>query len=118
LIHVGDELNVNNQIVSNCACAGINPNTGLLSYSEESGSLQVFCQYNSGELTPDMCGVEFAHCQNVDQQCSFAAISANLYDVDTNHNGALDSKTVGGLMGIAGAISNGLIDLIYQNGFE
>ena len=118
LIHVADEINTTNQIVANCSCAGIEPNTGLLAYSEDNGSLQITCQYNSGELTPEMCGVDFTHCQNVGQQCSFAAVNANFYDVDTNKNGALDSKTVGGLMGIAGAIFVGFTDLIYSNGFE
>lgn len=118
LMHVGDETNAINQIVSDCACAGIDPKIPFLTYAEETGSLQVMCQYIPGDLTPGNCGSEFAHCQNLGQQCNFAALSANFYDVDTNNNGALDSKTVGGLMGVSGATLTGLFDLIYKNSFE
>ncbi|MFK8011974.1 MAG: hypothetical protein AB8B80_08045 [Marinicellaceae bacterium] len=118
LIYVGDELNATNEILSSCACAGIDSSIDLLSFNEDGSSLQVMCQYNSGELTPENCGSDYAYCQNVDQQCSFAALNANQYDVDTNNNGVLDSKSVGGLMGLAGAIYIGLTDLIFKNSFD
>lgn len=118
LIHVADEIDVLNNLTSNCACAGIDSQIPLFSFVEENGNLITSCQYNSGDLTPQSCGLEFSHCQSIQDQCNTAGLLSAYYDVDTNSNNIDDSKSVGLLLGISGVTVTGFLDLIFKDDFE
>lgn len=116
LLHHSDEIDTINQIASNCTCAGVEAGTPLMSYMEDDQALTVSCNYN--DLDESQCDEELPFCQSVQTTCGFAAILGNFYDQDTNENGVNDSKSVGGLIGLSGATVSGVVDLIFEHGFE
>ncbi len=116
LIHHADEMDALNEVAAQCTCAGMDPQLPLIDYVEDNQGLTFSCNYT--ELDETLCDDTIPFCQTIESPCDFAALLGSFYDQDTNDNAVTDSKSVGGLLGIAGATVTGVEDLIFADDFD
>jgi hypothetical protein len=89
-------------LVSDCACAGFDADTPVITYGEDGTDYHLACaQSPEGECSRD----ESPLCENIADICQFIAQmpDSGVIDIDTDGNGVRDAMSVGLWLSAVGA---------------
>ncbi|TVR04434.1 MAG: hypothetical protein EA398_02125 [Deltaproteobacteria bacterium] len=103
LLLVEDLIALDDGILRECTCAGINPDQTVLMTQTTASELQVFCNPEQ-PINDTGCGAEDPpFCEFTGLACSTAGVLASLADVDSTGDGIDDAISVGVVFGLTGA---------------